>query len=110
MTKRERLAEFFRRLAALPKFCSHDEALTTIQEVFTAVEDEFSGVPRDPTTDTPEETQDRMYPPHPDYERLSDKPGFRRYDQLGHLTYIGDGGHVIFVDRRSKNTVYDKHS
>jgi hypothetical protein len=68
MDIRERLQEFYRRLLELPPFASHDVAFAAISQVLTDVEDELSGVPRDPT-EMPKRTDGRMYPPVPAYAK-----------------------------------------
>ena len=62
----QRIALFYEQLEALPPFTSHDHALREISRVLTEVEDEHSGVPRD-SSNMPQVTGGRMYPPHPVY-------------------------------------------
>ena len=107
MDIRQRLQELYRRLGELPPFASHDEALSEISRVLTAVEDEHSGVERDPTG-MPKRTDGRMYPPVPAYAKQCDKPGVTLYVQTGHQTYIGDNGAVLIVNRRSGTTELDR--
>ena len=95
---RERLEVFFERLNALPPFNSHDEALAAIDRVMTAVEDELSGIARDPSG-MPEVTGGRLYPPVPAYARDCDLPGVTRYVQKRHFTYISDMGAVLILSR-----------
>lgn len=108
MTRRERLEIFFQRLLALPKLSSHDEALAALVQVLTEVEDEYASTPLNPTEAAPAETQGRMYPPHPNYEKDSDRPNMRLYVQKGHLTYIGCEGQILIVDRTSGAVVFTK--
>ena len=50
--KRERLAEFFRRLLATPNATTFDEAVHQITSIMDAVEDERAGIPYNPENDT----------------------------------------------------------
>jgi len=60
MSKEERLAEFFRRLLAAPACDDAETALAVLSQTLTAVEDEFSGVPNDPSN---YRSDGRLYPP-----------------------------------------------
>jgi hypothetical protein len=100
MEIRRRLQEFYRRLGDLPPFASQEEALSEISRVLTEVEDELSGVPRDPTG-MPTKSDGRMYPPIPAYAKQCDLPGVTLYVQTGHQTYIGANGAVLIVSRRT---------
>ena len=96
MTKGERLAEFIRRLALAPPAADHDAALGLIEKTLNTVEDELSGIPYNPAAS---ESDGRMYPPSPEYERkLSGRPGVRRYRQRGHNTLIGSNGAIEISD------------
>jgi hypothetical protein len=103
----ERIALFYERIEALPAFTSHDHALAEISRVLTEVEDEHSGVPRDPS-DMPAVTGGRMYPPHPSYAKQTDIQGVTLYVQKGHRTYIGDGGAILIVNRKTGAIEFQK--
>jgi hypothetical protein len=105
----QRLQEFYRRLDELPPFASHDEAFAEISRVLTEIEDEFSGVPRDPTG-MPKKTDGRMYPPVSAYAKQCDLPDVVLYVQTGHQKYIGNNGAVLIVNRRTGIPVMDRPS
>jgi len=93
-TKRERLTEVFRRLAATPAARNRDEALELIGRTLNEVEDELSGIPRDPDP-PPSPTDGRMYPPKADSIRdVPGKPLVKRFRSTAHNTFIGDNGAV----------------
>jgi hypothetical protein len=66
-TRAERLAEFFTRLAALPAPRTADEALEQISTTLDAVEDAYSGVPKQEPPPPPNMPDGRMYPPLADH-------------------------------------------
>jgi hypothetical protein len=103
----ERIALFYEQLEVLPPFVSHDHALQEIGRVLTEIEDQHSGVPRD-LSDTPEVTGGRMYPPHALYAKQTDLPGVILYTQKGHRTYIGNGGAVLIINRRTGAVEFEK--
>ena len=107
MNIKERLQVFLERLNALPPFASHDEALAAIDRVMTAVEDELSGIARDPSG-MPEVTGGRLYPPVSAYARDCDLPGVTRYVQKRHSTYISATGAVLIVDRTTGSNAFEK--
>jgi hypothetical protein len=99
--KAVRLQAFFRRLAEAPAAANADDAYELLAKIMTAVEDEMSGVPDDPTR---WQTDGRLYPPQND--RRSEAPGrpeIRRYRSLKHITYIGPNGAIEITT--SKNDV-----
>ena len=104
---RERLEVFFERLNALPPFGSHDEALAAIDRVMTAVEDELSGIARDPTG-MPKFADGRMYPPVPNYSRDCEFPGVTMYVQKRHSTFISATGALFIVDRATGSIAFEK--
>lgn len=87
--KRERLAEFFRRLAAAPTPSSHDEAYRLLCATLDQVEDELTGLPNEPTR---WRELNRMFPPQPD--RMVRVTGccVRRYNSRQQVTYIAESG------------------
>ncbi len=63
--KAERLAEFFRRLAASPPCADGASARRQLADLLNAVEDELSGIPYDPAAAVERVPPDgRMYPPY----------------------------------------------
>ena len=107
MDVRERIALFYQRLGGLPAFESHDQALAEIARTLTEVEDEHSGVAREPS-DMPVVTAGRMYPPVSAYARETDIPGVIKYTQKGHWTYISEDGAVLIVNRRTEKAEFEK--
>jgi hypothetical protein len=91
----------------LPPFQSHDHALAEIDRVLTQVEDEHSGVERDPSG-MPAVTAGRMYPPHPASAKECDLPGVVLYVQKGHFTYIGERGAVLICNRKTRTVEFEK--
>lgn len=92
LSRRARLAEFFRRLlAALPP-ATHDQAMQLMADTLNAVEDEFSGIAYDPAETG---TDGRMYAPKEQYRRPNEEcPGVRCYRQVAHKTLVADNGAV----------------
>jgi hypothetical protein len=90
--KRERLAEFFRRLAAAPAASTRDEAYCQVCDILNRVEDELTGIICDPANWM---TDGRMYPAQPDSERsVKGRSDLKRYVSLGHNTIIGSNGAI----------------
>ena len=92
MQKKERFTIFLERMKAAPPAESAKEALTLLVEVLNAVEDEFSGVPYNPSL---WQTDGRMYPPQSDNLRsVPGRPTVRRYRHVRHNTFIAENGAV----------------
>ncbi len=105
-SRRERLEEFFRRLAAAPPASDHDEAMQQVSDILNRVEDEMTAIPYDPTFPL---NDGRMYPPQPDSKRaVSDRTDVTRYRSKGHSTMIGDNGAIRIIDHGSGDVVFDK--
>jgi hypothetical protein len=103
--KAVRLQAFFERLAKAPAATNADDAYELLVRIMTAVEDEMSGVPADPTR---WQTDGRLYPPLDD--RRSEVPGhpeIRRFRSLKHITYIGPNG-AIEVTTSKNDVVFRK--
>ena len=91
-TKRERLDELFRRLAAAAAAGSFDEARALLDSTLNAVEDEMSGVPFNPETPLGD---GRMYPPQDDYLfAVPDRPAIMRFRTRFHNIFIGSNGAI----------------
>lgn len=96
LDKKERIAEFLRRLAAASAARSHDEAIQLVRDTLNAVEDEFSGVIADPDKYLDD---GRLYPPQEDSRRLvPGRTDLVRYRSKGHNTWIGSNGAIRIDD------------
>jgi hypothetical protein len=97
-SKAERLAIFIARLGERPPFANEPEALDGLALILNTVEDEFSGVPSDPTA---WESDGRLYPPQEDFARPDSlREGVTEYRSRGHSTFIGSNGAVEIIVRR----------
>jgi len=88
----------------MPGANNADDALADLNRTLDAVEDQFSGVPRNPS---PGETPDgRMYPAQAD----NIMPGNGGYvvRSRGHVTTIGADGSIRVVDAASGQVVFTK--
>lgn len=88
----ERLLAFFQLLATAPEVSSEGEALLQIAEALNSVEDEMTGIPRNPYR---WQSDGRMYPPQADARR--EVPNHRqvaRYRSRGHNTFIRSNGAI----------------
>lgn len=104
--KRERLAEFFRRLSALRRASSMDEARKQLNNTLTAVEDEMTGLPNSPDTLG---SDGRMYPPLDD--NLRKVPGHAdviRLRSRQHNTYIRANGAIEIQAVSDKQVAFEK--
>jgi hypothetical protein len=106
-TIRERLDEFYCRLAASPPAHSADEALTHICRTLDEVEDELSGLPKQDPPPPPSVRSGRMYPPQADMiTRLPDGSvvaGTRR-----HSLHIGADGSIAIVLSQTGDVEFTK--
>ncbi len=66
-TVRERLDEVYRRLAAMPRAATADDAFRELCDVLDAVEDLWSGVPKKSPPPWPADSDGRMYCPSTDF-------------------------------------------
>ena len=99
-TKRDRLDEFFRRLASQPPSRTPDDALERICRTLDEVEDELSGIPKATPPPPPGRSDGRMYPPLNDLvTRLSD--GGLTARTTRHDISIGPDGSIIIRHRTS---------
>ncbi len=87
-----RLEVYYYRLRRAPPAADHDEAMRLMAETLNGVEDEFSGVPYDPSEPG---NDGRMYPPDPLFPaRRVSVPGVRAYRQRSHVTHVADNGAI----------------
>jgi hypothetical protein len=106
-TLRERLAEFFRRLASLPEASDADEALRQIGVTLDEVEDALSGISRRDPPPGPGESDGRMYPPQPDFvERRPD--GSIHAITRGHVIDITPAGKVVIRSKQTGRVEFQK--
>lgn len=91
-TRGERFEEFLRRLCNTPCASSFDEAYAQLCDILTAVEDEMTSIPCDPSK---WQTDGRMYPPQMDSMKpVPGRPDMRRFRSKQHNTLIGDNGAI----------------
>jgi hypothetical protein len=96
---------FIERLDASDEASSADEAVSLLNRILNAVEDEFSGVPRNPLL---WKSDGRMYPLQEDSRRsVQGGPSLRRYRSVGHQTFIGTNG-SIRIETLDGNVLLDK--
>lgn len=99
----DRLALLYHRLSELPPARTADEAFRQLAETLDQVEDEHSGVERNPNPGL--KFDGRMYPPREDFtERLPD--GGLRATTKGNLIEISPGGTTDIYSRHTNNLVY----
>jgi hypothetical protein len=104
-SKAARLEAFYARLAQSPAAADADNAYELLSRVLTAVEDEMSGVPADPSQ---WKSDGRLYPPQDDNRtQVIDRPDIRRYRQFKHITYIAANG-AIEIATLSREVVFRK--
>lgn len=94
-----RLAEVFRRLERLPAATSAEEARALLERVLDSVEDEMSGVPKDPSR---WKSDGRMYAPQPDSEVRPPRAGVRKFRTRGHYVLFGSNGAMEVQDLRGR--------
>lgn len=99
----DRLSLLYHRLNALPPARTADEAFRQLADTLDQVEDEHSGVERDPNPGL--KFDGRMYPPREDFtDRLPD--GGLRATTKGNLIEISPGGTTDIYSRHTNNLVY----
>jgi hypothetical protein len=106
-TMRERLEEFYRRLAALPRPSTADEALEQICRTLDEVEDELSGIPRANPPPQRWATDGRMYPPQND-SIIRHADGRISADTRRHRIEIGSDGCVTVFHGRTGVLEYSR--
>lgn len=91
MSRRERLEELFRRLAAAPAPTSADEAFDLICRTLEEVEDELSGITKADPPPSPEQDDGRMYPPQGGYVRRTADGGIVARSRRHRIVIDRDG-------------------
>lgn len=95
---RERLDEFYRRLAQLPRCDTAESAFRQLCETLDQVEDELSGLPKRSPPPAPSQFDGRMYCPSDDFvARLED--GSLLALTRGHRIEIGATGSLRIIDK-----------
>jgi hypothetical protein len=104
--RHERLAEFFRRLAALPRATSAEEARRQIASTLTAVEDELTDIPSDPDSLG---NDGRLYPPQDDSVRsVPGRSDVVRLRSRRHNTFVRSNGAIEIQAIDDKRVVFEK--
>jgi hypothetical protein len=103
-TRRERFAEFLRRLERVPAASSFEEAYRQLGDILNAVEDEMTSTPYDLAS---WRTDGRLYPPQLDREMSVDRPGVRQFRSVKHFTLIAVNG-AIEIQEVSGQVVLSK--
>jgi hypothetical protein len=97
MHKEERLSIYLERLISATPVASFEEAWALVVSTLNAVEDEFSGVPYDPSQ---WRSDGRLYPPDFDFEQVCDIEGVRLFFSKGHQVFIADNGAIKIMPRK----------
>jgi len=105
LSKLQRLNIVFERLRSAPAAVNADEAMAIMNRILEEVEDEFSGVPRDPHPGLlPSE---RMYPPERD-NIIRDSRGNITANSRRHSTTFGADGSIVVTRRQTGTVVFRK--
>lgn len=100
-----RLTYFLQRLASLPAASSAAEARSQLDSTLNAVEDEFSGVPFDPSNWM---MDGRMYPPQDDFAfPVEGYPEVTLFRARKHRIYIRANG-AVRIETTPKASLLDK--
>ena len=101
----DRLAELFRRLDEAAAPASAEDAFTQLAEILTAVEDQYSGVVRNPNP--PLGWDGRMYPPRDDHI-VRNPDGSITAHTRGHLVQIAADGSLQITESDTHAVVYTR--
>jgi hypothetical protein len=105
LTPPQRLDEVYRRLGELPPATSAEEALDNLARTLEEVEDEHSGVPKNPNPGLA--FDGRMYPPREDFiDHLPD--GGLIATTKGNVIYAAPDGDLRIVSRRTGEELYHR--
>lgn len=105
LTVRERLDLFFERLEKAPPCTSAGEALLLVCRTLEEVEDEFSGIPKNPNPGL--KFDGRMYPPRADYMKPQSDGG-QIAQTKGHEVRLGVDGSISIQERTSGQEQFTK--
>jgi hypothetical protein len=98
MSKRERLGEFFKRMAAAPAASTAVEAFILVNTTMEAVESELAGA-----------DDDHMQGPNGDfYFAVDGRPDLDLYRHAAHDTVIRDNGAILFRIRKTRAVIFEK--
>jgi hypothetical protein len=107
-SKQERLAIFMERLTASAACTTEAEAYELVCRVLDDVEDELSGVPKNPAPG-PRPADGRMYPPQADNRYGTNRPHVARYRTAGHNVLMASNGAIEIRDAGGERaTVFEK--
>lgn len=105
LTKAERLSMVYERVTTAPRATTAQEAMQQMHSTLDAVEDAYSGVPKNPN---PGLTPDgRMYPVQAD-RLVTAEDGTITATSRGHVTTYGPNGSITVTDRATGAVVYHK--
>jgi hypothetical protein len=98
LSLQERLAIYFERLKAAPPATSAQEAIELINKTLDEVEDEYSGIPKNPNPSL--KFDGRMYPVQSDFIRPNpnDEDGYILRTR-GHEIYVYKDGRILIIVR-----------
>ena len=104
---RERLDELYRRLRALPRAGSPDEAFRQLCDTLDEVEDAWSGIPKKSPPPPPSTFDGRMYCPMPDFLLRCDDGGILALTR-GHRIEIAPDGSLRIINKITAQTEFEK--
>ena len=97
------MAEVFRRLERMPAAASGEEGRANLENVLDKVEDELSGVLKDPSR---WQSDGRMYMPEAD-SQVNAPTGVQKFRSRGHYVLFGSNGAIEIQDLKGK-TVHER--
>lgn len=105
LTKAQRLETVFQRVGSAPSAKTAEEAIQQMHGTLDAVEDAFSGVPRNPNPGL--KPDGRMYPVQAD-RMVTDADGTITATSRAHVTTYGPNGSITVTDRATGAVVFQK--
>lgn len=105
LSLQQRLALVYERLDQLPPVWKPEEAFKQLSTTLEQVEDEHSGVPKDPNPGL--KFDGRMYPPREDFTERTEDGGLRATTK-GNIINIAPNGTMSILSRKSGEEVYRK--
>jgi hypothetical protein len=97
LSKQDRLREVFARMANAEPSSTFDEAYRLLCSTIDQVEDEHSELPNKPAR---WKELKRLFPPGADRMSSVEGTSVKRFDSLGHLTYIAPNGAIEIRTKR----------